>query len=67
MDGTPVTWQRQESNSSCDSCRAYWNVLEDLGEEWDAAGRPADPEGWGALIGRGLAAYLEHFDTHFKA
>jgi len=38
-----MTWQRQESTSQCDSCRAYWNVLQDLGEEWDAAGRPATP------------------------
>jgi hypothetical protein len=59
-----VTWERQESTSSCDSCRAYWNVLQDLGEEWDAAGRPVDPEGFGALIGRALAAYLEHLGQH---
>ena len=59
-----MTWQRQESTSSCDSCRAYWNVLQDLGEEWDAAGRPVDPEGFGAVIGRALAAYLEHLGQH---
>jgi hypothetical protein len=59
-----VTWQRQEPTSSCDSCRAYWNVLQDLGEEWDAAGRPQDPEGFGNLIGRALAAYLEHLGQH---
>lgn len=59
-----MTWQRQESTSSCDSCRAYWNVLQDLGQEWDTAGRPVDPDGWGALFGRALAAYLEHLGQH---
>ncbi|MEU6543924.1 hypothetical protein [Streptomyces sp. NPDC046859] len=59
-----MTWQRQEIVSRCDSCRAYWNVLQDLGEEWDAAGRPADPDGWGVIIGRALAAYLEHLGQH---
>jgi hypothetical protein len=39
-------------------------VLQDLGEEWDAAGRPNDPDGWGALIGRGLVAYSEHLTDH---
>lgn len=62
-----MTWQRQESTSNCDSCRAYWNVLQDLGEEWDAAGRPADPDGFGALIGRALAAYIDHLDQHLPA
>lgn len=59
-----MTWQRQESTSQCDSCRAYWNVLQDLGEEWDAAGRPADPDGWGVIIGRALAAYSQHLTDH---
>jgi hypothetical protein len=59
-----VTWQRQESTSTCDSCRAYWNVCQDLGEDWDAAGRPADPEGWGVIIARALTAYLEHLGQH---
>ena len=59
-----MTWQRQESISDCDSCRAYWNVLQDLGEEWDAAGRPYDPDKWGQPIARGLAAYLEHLMQH---
>ncbi|WP_318201082.1 hypothetical protein [Streptomyces sp. SCL15-4] len=62
-----MTWQRQESTSRCDSCRAYWNVLQDLGEEWDTAGRPADPDGWGTLIGRALAAYLDHLGQHLPA
>lgn len=62
-----MTWQRQESTSRCDSCRAYWGVLQDLGEEWDAAGRPRDPDGWGALIGRALAAYCEHLQQHLAA
>lgn len=62
-----MTWQRQESTSQCDSCRAYWNVLQDLGEEWDAAGRPADPEGWGVIIARALAAYSEHLTQHIPA
>jgi hypothetical protein len=62
-----VTWQRQESTSQCDSCRAYWNVLQDLGEEWDAAGRPADPHGWGQIIGRALSAYLDHIQQHLPA
>lgn len=61
-----MTWERQESISRCDSCRAYWNVLQDLGEDWDAAGRPDDPAGWGAVIGRGLAAYLEHLGQHMN-
>ena len=43
-----MTWRRQESASRCDSCRAYWAVLQDLGEDRDAAGRPDDPDGWGA-------------------
>ncbi|MET8113760.1 hypothetical protein [Streptomyces prasinus] len=59
-----VTWRRQESASRCESCRAYWAVLQDLGEDWDAAGRPDDPDGWGALIGRGLAMYSQHLAEH---
>jgi hypothetical protein len=55
-----VTWQRKESTSRCDSCRAYWSVLQDLGEEWDAA----DPDGWGVLFARGLAAYSQHLTDH---
>lgn len=62
-----MTWQRQESTSTCDSCRAYWNVLQDLGEEWDAAGRPADPDRWGVIFARALVAYSEHLATHFPA
>jgi hypothetical protein len=59
-----VTWLRQEIATTCDSCRAYWSVLQDLGEEWDAAGRPADPDGWGVLFARGLAAYSQHLTDH---
>ena len=59
-----MTWERQETASRCDSCRAYWNTLQDLGEEWDAAGRPVDPDGWGQLFARGLVAYGEHAITH---
>jgi hypothetical protein len=59
-----MTWQRQESASRCDSCRAYWNTLQDLGEEWDAAGRPEGPNQWGVLIARGLTAYSEHLVSH---
>lgn len=59
-----MTWQRIETATTCDSCRAYWNTLQDLGEEWDAAGRPIDPDGWGALIARGLVAYGEHAISH---
>lgn len=62
-----MTWQRQGTASRCDSCRAYWGTLQDLGEEWDAAGRPNDPDGWGALIARGLVAYSEHLTTHLPA
>ncbi|MFF9118313.1 hypothetical protein ACF09Y_22385 [Streptomyces massasporeus] len=62
-----MTWQRQESTSTCDSCRAYWNVLQDLGEEWDAAGRPEEPDGFGVLIGRALAAYSQHLVEHLPA
>jgi hypothetical protein len=51
-----VSWQRQESTSTCDSCRAYDNVLQDFGEELDAAGRPQAPDAFGVLIARGLAA-----------
>jgi hypothetical protein len=65
VDG--VTWQRQEITTTCDSCRAYWNVLQDLGEEWDAAGRPADPDGWGVIIARVLAAYSQHLADHLPA
>ncbi|WP_405888819.1 hypothetical protein OG762_36680 [Streptomyces sp. NBC_01136] len=54
-----MTWQRQETTSRC-----YWNVLQDLGEEWDAAGRPNDPDGRGALITPGLVAYSEHVVDH---
>lgn len=62
-----MTWQRQETTSRCDSCRAYWNVLQDLGQEWDTAGRPVDPDGWEQIIGRALAAYLEHLGQHLPA
>jgi len=62
-----MTWRRQESTSRCDSCRAYWNTLQDLGEDWDAAGRPADPDGWGVLFARGLAAYSQHLADHLPA
>lgn len=62
-----MTWLRQESTSSCDSCRAYWNVLQDFGEEWGAAGRPEDPDGFGVLIARGLAAYSKHLTEHLPA
>lgn len=59
-----MTWERVESTSACGSCRAYWSVLQDLGEEWDAAGRPADPDGWGHQIGQALAMYCEHLKDH---
>jgi hypothetical protein len=59
-----VVWQRVESTSACESCRAYWSTLQDLGEDWDAAGRPADPEVWGRQIGLALAMYAEHLGTH---
>jgi hypothetical protein len=59
-----VTWLRQEIATSCDSCRAYWATLQDLGEEWDAAGRPNDPDGWGHQIGAALAMYAEHLAQH---
>lgn len=62
-----MTWERQECASACDSCRAYWNVLQDLGEEWDTAGRPRDPDGWGQLFARALAAYGEHIASHLPA
>jgi hypothetical protein len=65
VDG--VTWKRQEIATTCDSCRAYWNVLQDLGEEWDAAGRPADPDHWGVIIARALAAYSQHLAAHLPA
>lgn len=59
-----MTWHRQECASQCDSCRAYWNTLQDLGEEWDAAGRPNDPAGWGRIIGQALAMYSGHLADH---
>ena len=59
-----MTWQRQEIATTCESCRAYWNTLQDLGEDWDAAGRPNDPGGWGAVIACGLVAYSEHVVVH---
>ncbi|MET9073901.1 hypothetical protein ABZX95_17375 [Streptomyces sp. NPDC004232] len=59
-----MTWERQNYTGQCDSCRGYWNVLQDLGEEWDADGRPSDPDGWGAIIGPALAMYLEHLMQH---
>jgi hypothetical protein len=59
-----MAWNRVESTSTCESCRAYWSTLQDLGEDWDAAGRPNDPDGWGQVIGRGLAMYSEHLVTH---
>ncbi|WP_327335838.1 hypothetical protein OG384_04190 [Streptomyces sp. NBC_01324] len=62
-----VVWERIETSSRCESCRAYWNALQDLGEEWDAAGRPIDPEGWGRHIGQGLAMYSEHLVIHLPA
>ncbi|MFE8961775.1 hypothetical protein [Streptomyces iakyrus] len=62
-----MTWQRQESTSRCDSCRAYWNVLHHRGEEWDAAGRPRDSDGFGVLIGRALAAYSQFLTGHLPA
>lgn len=62
-----MTWRRQESASRCDSCRAYWAVLQDLGEEWDAAGRPDDPDGWGRQIGAALAMYSGHLVEHLPA
>ncbi|MBQ1166240.1 hypothetical protein KBZ21_50480, partial [Streptomyces sp. A73] len=34
---------------------AYWATLQDLGAEWDAAGRPADPDGRGRQIATALA------------
>ncbi|MBQ1166608.1 hypothetical protein KBZ21_52330, partial [Streptomyces sp. A73] len=61
---TAVTWQRQEITTSCHSCRAYWAPLQDLGAEWDAAGRPADPDGWGRQIATALAVYSEHLARH---
>ncbi|GAA2629923.1 hypothetical protein [Streptomyces axinellae] len=61
-----MTWARQEITTSCDSCRAYWNTLQDLGEEWDAAGRPNDPHGWGRQIGAALAMYSEHLAQHLN-
>ncbi|MBT2426142.1 hypothetical protein J7F02_10745 [Streptomyces sp. ISL-112] len=62
-----MAWERVETTSRCESCRAYWNTLQDLGEAWDAAGRPHDPEGWGQQIGLGLAMYSEHLATHLPA
>jgi hypothetical protein len=62
-----VTWQRQECPVACDSCRAYWNTLQDLGEEWDAAGQPYEPDGWSRIIGHALAMYLEHAIAHLGA
>jgi hypothetical protein len=59
-----MTWQRQETTTTCDSCRAYWKTLQDLGEDWDAAGRPNDPDGWGRQIGSALAMYSQHLADH---
>ncbi|MEU6058013.1 hypothetical protein [Streptomyces sp. NPDC047097] len=59
-----MAWQRVESVSTCESCRAYWATLQDLGEEWGAAGRPNAHEGWGRQIGQALAMYSEHLATH---
>ncbi|WP_275297100.1 hypothetical protein [Streptomyces cyaneogriseus] len=36
-------------------------------QESNAAGRPRDPDGWGVLIGRALAAYSQHLATHLPA
>ncbi|SES03926.1 hypothetical protein [Streptomyces qinglanensis] len=59
-----MTWERQEITTACDSCRAYWNTLQDLGAEWDAAGRPIDPDGWGQQIASALAMYGGHLAHH---
>ncbi|MCX5202442.1 hypothetical protein OG897_13415 [Streptomyces sp. NBC_00237] len=59
-----MTWVRQGIASNCPSCHAYWSVLQDLGAEWDAEGRPNDPARWGAVIGRALAAYMDHLVEH---
>jgi len=62
-----VTWQRQASTSRCASCRAYWAVLQDLGEDWDAAGRPNDPDGWGRQTDAALAMYSQHLVEHLPS
>lgn len=54
---------RQSYTGNCDTCRAYWGTLQDLGEEWAAAPR-ADRPPLSDQIARALAMYGEHAIGH---
>lgn len=70
---TPVTctgcraalagFTRQPYRGNCDSCRAYWDTCQDLGEQYYAA-TPADQPPLSNQIARALAMYGEHAISH---
>lgn len=61
-----MTFVRQEAPPGCENCTAYSNTVQDLLEDWHAAGCPKGPSEYSGQIGRALAMYLEHLGEHLR-
>lgn len=53
--------------TDCEACRIYGGTIRDLLADWQAAGHPPKGSPEHQQIGRALAWWLEHRDTHTNA
>jgi hypothetical protein len=59
----PLRFERQPYTGICDTCRTYWNTVQNLGEEWNDTSL-ADRPPLSDQIARALAMYGQHAFTH---